>query len=109
MGLLNKLPNPRREPPGLERAILRRLPMLLLGGTLVPVFFVLASRYWAPPMDPVDTAKHLTHAKYLAIGAVVTAWTAALTVAIGCVTVMLMKGPGYVADAYELHDDDPED
>lgn len=108
MGLLNKLPNPRREPPGLERKILRRLPLFLLGGTLVPVFFVLASHHWTPDLDPVAAAKHLTQAKFLAIGAVITAWTAAFTVAIGCVTVMLMKGPGYVADAYELHDDEHE-
>jgi hypothetical protein len=31
-----------------------------------------------------------------------------LTLAIGCVIVMLMKGPAFVADAYELpHSDKP--
>jgi hypothetical protein len=35
-------------------------------------------------------------------------WTAVFTVAIGCVVVMLMKGPGYVADGMELsHRDKP--
>jgi hypothetical protein len=36
-------------------------------------------------------------------------WTAVFTIAIGCVVVMLMKGPGYVADdPMELsHSDQP--
>ena len=43
------------------------------------------------------------------VAAVVTAWTAIFTVAIGAVTVRIMKGPGYVADAYPLIDaDSPE-
>ena len=29
-------------------------------------------------------------------------WTLVLTLAIGCVIVMLMKGPAYVADGYAL-------
>ena len=36
----------------------------------------------------------------------VTAWTAAFTVAIGCLIVMVMKGPAYVADKYPLSDAD---
>lgn len=108
MALLNKLPGSRREPPGLEWTILRRLPVFVLAGTMVPVLFALAAQWWPPALDPVATAKHLTQARFLAIGAVITAWTAAFTVAIGCVTVVLMKGPAYVADAYELQDD-PDD
>lgn len=38
------------------------------------------------------------------IAIVVTVWTAVFTVAIGCFVVVMMKGPGYVADAYELVD-----
>lgn len=33
-------------------------------------------------------------------------WTLVLTLAIGCAIVMLMKGPAYVADAYEMNDSD---
>jgi hypothetical protein len=46
---------------------------------------------------------------YVAAGVVVFHWTAVLTLAIGCVVVMLMKGPGYVADdPMELsHSDKP--
>jgi hypothetical protein len=45
---------------------------------------------------------------YVVAGVVVFHWTAVFTVAIGCVVVMLMKGPGYVADGMELsHSDRP--
>jgi hypothetical protein len=37
---------------------------------------------------------------------VVLHWTLVLTLAIGCAIVMLMKGPAYVADPYELNDSD---
>jgi len=43
---------------------------------------------------------------YVAAGAVVLHWTLVLTLAIGCAIVMLMKGPAYVADPYELNDSD---
>ena len=36
---LRKLANSRREAPGLERGMLRKLPVILLGGTLIPHFF----------------------------------------------------------------------
>lgn len=36
----------------------------------------------------------------------ITGWTAVFTIAIGCAIVWLMKGPGFVADAYELIDAD---
>jgi hypothetical protein len=45
---------------------------------------------------------------YVVAGVVVFHWSAVLTIAIGCVVVMLMKGPGYVADPMELsHSDKP--
>jgi hypothetical protein len=46
---------------------------------------------------------------YVVAGLVVFHWTAVFTVAIGCVVVMLMKGPGYIADdPMELsHSDKP--
>jgi hypothetical protein len=44
---------------------------------------------------------------YQLIGLVVLHWTLVFTVAIGCVIVVLMKGPAYVADAYPLPRRDP--
>jgi hypothetical protein len=53
-------------------------------------------------------ARWLQMADYIVAGIVIFHWTAVLTVAIGCVVVMLMKGPGYVADGLEVsHSDRP--
>jgi hypothetical protein len=54
-------------------------------------------------------ARWLQTMDYVVAGVVVFHWTAVLTIAIGCVVVMLMKGPGYVADdPMELsHSDKP--
>ena len=38
--------------------------------------------------------------RYSLVGVVVFHWTLVLTVAIGCIVVMVMKGPAYVADPY---------
>lgn len=104
MMLLKKLPNSRRSPPGLERTILRKLPQWLIGGTLIPLFVSLATRLSPPEGSTAQVAKHIATVDILAIAAGITVWTAVLTVAIGCVVVVLMKGPAYVADAYELID-----
>ncbi len=106
MDYFQKLPGYRREAPGLERRILRKLPVIALAGTLIPAFFVLAS-HWSPPTGvDVDVAKHLDMVDTIAIATVVTHWTAVLTAAIGCLLVMVMKGPAYVADRYDLNDSD---
>jgi hypothetical protein len=106
MDYFQKLPGYRREAPGLERRILRKLPVIALAGTLIPAFFVLAS-HWSPPTGvDVDVAKHLDMVDTIAIATVVTHWTAVLTAAIGCLVVMVMKGPAYVADRYDLKDSD---
>ena len=104
MKFLNRLPNSRKEPPGLEREILRKLPKYLAGGTLVPIFVSIATRLFPPTGTAPEIAKHLVTVDIYAIAAVITVWTAVFTVAIGCVVVVLMKGPGYVADAYDLVD-----
>ncbi len=105
MKYLKKL-HSRREPPGLEWVILKKLPMFLIGGTLVPLLISGFSR-WFPPDRSTDlVAKHIQMMDILAIALGITAWTAVFTVAIGCVVVVLMKGPAYVADAYDLVDAD---
>ena len=104
MRWLNKLPDYRREPPGLEWRLLRRLPVVLLGGTVVPVLFGIASRLWPPTGAPSALAAHFQFVDIVAIALIVTAWTAALTIAVGCCVVVVMKGPAYVADRYDLSD-----
>jgi hypothetical protein len=110
MKYLNKLPGSRREPPGLEWALLRRLPMTLMAGTLIPALVAFGSHLWPPEGPAVEVYKHLKMIDFVAIASVVTLWTAVLTIAIGCCVVVLMKGPGYVADRYDLSDaEQPKD
>ena len=101
MWFLRKL-HSRREPPGLEWAILRRLPGIAAAGVVVPVLVAVGNR-WFPPADAVDAAKQAMTVDILAFAVGLTALTAVFTVAIGCITVIVMKGPAYVADAY-YHD-----
>lgn len=104
MKYLSKLPNYRRAPPGLELKILKKMPIVLFGGTVVPLFFSLASRVY--PLD--GTAQRIARqhelVDILSIASVLAVWMTVLTIAIGCITVVLMKGPAYVADAYDLVD-----
>ena len=104
MQWLKKLPNFPRQAPGLEWTLLRKLPSVLLLGTLLPLVISIANRLLPPEGSAVQVAKHLKLVDILAIATVVTVWTAVFTVAIGCVVVVLMKGPAYVADAYQLED-----
>jgi hypothetical protein len=104
MKWLTKLPDSTREAPGLEWSLLRKLPLVLLLGTLVPLAISLANRAFPPDGAAVEVAKHTKTIDILCIATAVTAWTAVLTLAIGCVVVVVMKGPAYVADAYALQD-----
>jgi hypothetical protein len=108
MSWLNKLPNSIRSASGLEWTLWRKLPLILLVGTALPLAAAVALHLAA---DPTDAARlrWLQTMDYVVAGVVFFHWTAVFTVAIGCVVVMLMKGPGYVADdPMELsHSDQP--
>jgi len=101
---LRKLPGHRRSPPGLERKIWRRLPAAMLASTLIPLFGYGYARLFPSPAIGESVEKYLAGVEIAAVATVITAYTAVLTVAIGCVIVMLMKGPAYVADPYPLSD-----
>ncbi len=103
MKYLNKLHN-RREPSGLEWVIFKRLPKWLLAGTVIPLLMSVLVRWLPMQGSAFEVAKHQTSIDILAIAIGVTAWTAVFTVAIGCIIVIVMKGPAYVADAYKLND-----
>jgi hypothetical protein len=101
--LLRKLPDSRREPPGLEWRIWKKLPVLLIAGTVIPLIaYGLAHLF--PPADVQPVQKHLGLVGILVTATIITVWTAVFTVAIGCFVVRIMKGPAYVADAYPLID-----
>lgn len=101
MNFFNKLHN-RREPPGMERKILRQLPMAMLGSTAIPVLLALGGRWFPPEGSRQEVYKYVSSVDIFAISLGLTLWTAVFTVAIGCIVVVIMKGPAYVADAYPL-------
>ena len=79
-----------------------KLPIFVAAGTAIPIFcYVIAPLFRTAELSP---EKYLTGVGIYAVATVLTAWTAAFTVAIGCLIVMIMKGPAYVADRYPLSD-----
>ena len=100
MNHFNKLKGFQRSPAGLEWQIWKRLHIILAVGTLLPL---LASA-GAYVLDGFETTRALEQFFYVMVGLVVLHWTLVLTLAIGCVIVMLMKGPAYVADAYAMEE-----
>ena len=94
----------RRHPRGLEWVILKKIPKVLLGGIFIPLFMSVFSRVYPIAGSTVEIAKHQISIDILSISLAFMVFTAAFTVTIGCIIVVLMKGPAYVADAYELDD-----
>ena len=108
MNWLKKIPDSRRAASGLEWRLWRKLPLIALAGTAVPVL-CLALAHWLTD-SPLDAAQSrwLQMMDYVVGGVVIFHWSMVATVGIGCVIVMVMKGPGYVADGYEVsHSDQP--
>lgn len=104
MKWLNKVPGSRREPPGFEWKLFRKLPLIALAGTLLPLACAALMHAFAPAGEPLEVAKWLQRADFIAMGAVFVHWNLCLALAVGCVVVMVMKGPMYTADSYEVPD-----
>lgn len=101
MSRLNKLPGHQRMPHGLEWAVWKRLPAVLGWGTALPMLAAALIGWSAPgkgAMAAADGGSLLLI--YQLLGLAVLHWTLVLTVGIGCLIVMLMKGPAYAADPY---------
>lgn len=90
--------------PGLERRILARLPEVALGGSLVAGLFAASAHFFPPEGSAADIEKHVRMMDAIAIGAGILLWTLVVTVAIGCVVVIVMKGPVHTADSYPVPD-----
>lgn len=97
---LTRLPGHQPTLPGLEWTLWKRLPAILLLGTALPGLPGLWWWWKVSDASAADQQHELLWRIYSLIGLVVLHWTLVLTVAIGCIVVMIMKGPAYVADAY---------
>ena len=101
MKFLNKLSG-RVEPPGLEWKILKLLPRVALLGTAFPVVIALVARVLIDDSSSVEYAKQLRSIDIFCIAALITIWTAIVTVGIGSFVVFIMKGPSYGHDSYQI-------
>jgi hypothetical protein len=108
MAIFNKLKGYRRTPCGQERVVLKWLPRILLVGTVLLALPSLGMRWWWSGSQDAEVLTRIMTVDIYMIGFVILHWTAVLTVGIGALIVMVMKGPAYVADAYWM-DEAPED
>lgn len=109
MNWLKKLPGFQRTPYGFELRLLRMLPSVLLAGTVLPAGLAGLARLLFNQGTVSEIEHNIQTFDFVMMGLVIFIWSAALTVAIGCVIVWLMKGPAYVADGYEVsHSDKPK-
>lgn len=105
---MKKLHN-KHHPPGLEWRILKMLPMIMAAGIFVPLFLSAFVRIFPFFWSEHDISKWQTGVDIVSISLFFAISSTVITVAIGCITIMLMKGPAFVADAYELDDADQPD
>ncbi len=104
MTWLDRLPRSSRTPPGLERELLRVLPRIFILGTIALALPSAAARLIPWAEDAADAAAVIQRVDILALGALFVHWTAVVTVAIGALVVVIMKGPVRVADSYPIND-----
>jgi len=104
--MFNKLPGFERAPAGLEWALLRRVPLLSVAGTVVPLLCLGMVRLAAVWASDIVSDKLAMSIEIALESLVILYWTVLFTVALGCVIVMIAKGAAYVADAYPLPDAD---
>ncbi len=110
MNWLQKLPRTTRAASGLEWTLWRKLPLIALIGTLLPLLGLGLVHLLADPQASAADVRWLQMVDYFCWAVIIFNWAMLLTLAIGCVIVMVMKGPGYVADGYKVsHSDRPRE
>lgn len=103
---MKKNPDSIRAPAGLEWRLFRKLPRLTLLGLCVLGGMWLVLRLWPFAGDAAFIVHKMQTFEYALIGLTIFHLTMVFTVAFGCVIVMIMKGPQYTSDSYELQDAD---
>lgn len=97
MHYLNKLPGYNKAPSGAEWKIFKKLPLIFLVGTAFPCSEILYL-YLSNSSIKAEQQQII----YLCLGLIFSHWFFVGVVFFGCIVVMLMKGPAYVADPYQL-------
>lgn len=103
---LTRLPDSIQCQPGLERYILRKIPLALpLGAALILApSAVLRIGGWG--LHPQELNAIISRVDMFALGVLLVYWNLMVAVTWGAFIVMVMKGPTYVADSYPLIDAD---
>ena len=108
MNWFKKISHTRRAASGLEWRLWRKLPLIALIGTVLPLLCLALVHLLSSSSPDAAELRWLQMMDYMVGGAIFFHWSMVLTVGIGCVIVMVMKGPGYVADGYKVsHSDQP--
>jgi hypothetical protein len=97
MSYLNKLPGFIRSPSGFEWVLFKKIPLIFAIGTAIPGGIIIDLYFNNAVLTP-EQQKII----YQCFGILFSYWFLVGVVAIGCILVMIMKGPAYVADPYEL-------
>ena len=85
------------------------LPLVMAAGVFVPLFLSAIVRLFPLIIPDADISRLQIGIDILSLSLFFTVLSGVMTVAIGCITIVLMKGPAYIADAYELDDADRPD
>ncbi len=99
MYFLKRLRRSYRHTPGLEWAILKKLPFVLLVGITIPFVAAVANRVWG---SQIPSATFTTHVDIATTATALTVGMAGMALAIGCIMVAIMKGVERNADPYPL-------
>jgi len=97
-----KLPGYQRTQSGYEWGLFKKIPRIFFGGLLMLAVVFLYLYLFCDPTNP-ETGKLM----YLCLGLLFSHCFFVGTITIGCIVVMIMKGPAYVADPYELPKENP--
>jgi len=101
---MEKHPPDRYYPPGLEWWLLKRIPRMsffaILGFGLA--WLLVRIRPYAGPI--AEAEMQIQRWEFALLGGFIFFITMVVTVVIGCVFVIIMKGPRYSADSYKVED-----
>lgn len=97
MNYFNKLPGFIRTPSGFEWVLLKKLPLIFTVAMAAPCMAILSIYFSSHTLSPEQQTTI-----YQCLGIIFTICFFIGAAAIGCIVVIIMKGPAYVADPYEL-------